>query len=857
MRRSAGSARRRGRSRTRASSTAPSCAREAPLLASRWSRSASSRARTRSTSCCSASGARWRGRDRRGRRLGRYDALADPELARELVELMRRQADVAGGEAMIEFRAVGAAAPARPRERAGRWARAVEHVGRLRRRADPEGYRRLEAGINPELELLRFLTERGFPNIAALAGWYAYRGRPMDATLGDRPALRRRRRRRLGARARRAAARPRGVPRPPAPARRGDGRDAHACSPPTRATRLRSRGAERRGARAADGDDRRGDRASLPRRCPTTPTLEPIAGRGEEVRERLRGLSHVGHVGKRDPHARRLPPRPGALGRRTTGWSSTSRASRRARSPSGGASARRCATSPGCCARSPTRVGAESCAASRSEAGRSGARGVPRRLPRTSSAPAPAGRTRRRAARVFELEKAVYELRYELNNRPDWVRSRGGIRAARGAASARRRSSASARDPHCLGAHPPNGGVVRAFRPDASGARRRPAVELERRTPAVRGCVGARCRSLRLEVATRTATRSRARSVRVPADARRARPPPRRRGPARAALRRLGAHVREATASSARLRGLGAERARGQRRRRLQRLGRPAAPDALARRVRDLGALRAGRRAGQRYKFEIAQADGKLQLKADPFAFATEVPPHDGVGRLPARVRVGRRRVDRRAGAPRSRYAGPMSIYEVHLGSWRRNPLEGNRSLTLPRARRRAGRLRGRPGLHARRAAAGDGAPVRGLVGLPGDGLLRADLALRPPGRLPRVRRPAAPARARRDPRLGAGALPARRLGARALRRHRALRARRPAPRRAPRLGHARLQLSAATRCGTSCSRTRSSGCASSTSTGCASTPSPRCSTSTTRARRASGCRTSSAAARTSTRSRS
>ena len=26
-------------------------------------------------------------------------------------------------------------------------------------------YRRLEAGLNPELELLRFLTERGFPNI--------------------------------------------------------------------------------------------------------------------------------------------------------------------------------------------------------------------------------------------------------------------------------------------------------------------------------------------------------------------------------------------------------------------------------------------------------------------------------------------------------------------------------------------------------------------------------------------------------------------------------------------------------------------------------------------------------------------
>jgi predicted trehalose synthase len=28
----------------------------------------------------------------------------------------------------------------------------------------------------------------------------------------------------------------------------------------------------------------------------------------------------------------------------------------------------------------------------------------------------------RRLLTVFELEKAVYELRYELDNRPDWVR---------------------------------------------------------------------------------------------------------------------------------------------------------------------------------------------------------------------------------------------------------------------------------------------------------------------------------------------------------------------------------------------------------------------------------------------------
>ena len=52
-----------------------------------------------------------------------------------------------------------------------------------------------------------------------------------------------------------------------------------------------------------------------------------------------------------------------------------------------------------------------------------------------------------------------------------------------------------------------------------------------------------------------------------------------------------------------------------------------------------------------------------------------------------------------------------------------------------------------------------------------------------------------APGRDRRHRRLGAGALPEGRTRPRALRRHGALRARGPAPRRAPGLGHARLQL--------------------------------------------------------------
>ena len=45
-------------------------------------------------------------------------------------------------------------------------------------------YRRLGPGPNPELEVLRFLTERGFEHIAALRGWYAHSGPLIDATLG-------------------------------------------------------------------------------------------------------------------------------------------------------------------------------------------------------------------------------------------------------------------------------------------------------------------------------------------------------------------------------------------------------------------------------------------------------------------------------------------------------------------------------------------------------------------------------------------------------------------------------------------------------------------------------------------------
>ena len=45
-------------------------------------------------------------------------------------------------------------------------------------------FRKLEPGVNPELEILRFLTYRGFSNIAPLHGWYEYEGQAFSATLG-------------------------------------------------------------------------------------------------------------------------------------------------------------------------------------------------------------------------------------------------------------------------------------------------------------------------------------------------------------------------------------------------------------------------------------------------------------------------------------------------------------------------------------------------------------------------------------------------------------------------------------------------------------------------------------------------
>jgi len=88
-----------------------------------------------------------------------------------------------------------------------------------------------------------------------------------------------------------------------------------------------------------------------------------------------------------------------------------------------------------------------------------------------------------------------------------------------------------------------------------------------------------------------------------------------------------------------------------------------------------------GVEAGARYKFELRTRDGRLRLKADPVAFQTEVPPANAsIVHQPGHVWQDEEWLARRAASDPLRE--PLAIYEVHLGSWRRNPLEGNRPLT-------------------------------------------------------------------------------------------------------------------------------------------------------------------------------
>src|SRR4051794_7202240 len=112
-----------------------------------------------------------------------YDGLTDPDLARELLKRMRDESVARAGGSTLTFRWMQGpdlnGADVRPM--------GVEQSNSSMVFGDElvlKTFRRLEPGVNPELELLRFLTTHGFESIAPLAGWYEYEGRLVDSTLG-------------------------------------------------------------------------------------------------------------------------------------------------------------------------------------------------------------------------------------------------------------------------------------------------------------------------------------------------------------------------------------------------------------------------------------------------------------------------------------------------------------------------------------------------------------------------------------------------------------------------------------------------------------------------------------------------
>ncbi|MGE5469521.1 MAG: 1,4-alpha-glucan branching protein GlgB [Bacteroidota bacterium] len=90
-----------------------------------------------------------------------------------------------------------------------------------------------------------------------------------------------------------------------------------------------------------------------------------------------------------------------------------------------------------------------------------------------------------------------------------------------------------------------------------------------------------------------------------------------------------------------------------------------------------------GMRHGAAYKYRLVSRHGVASDKGDPFAFAWECPPRTAsrVWHLDYQWGDDDWLARRRASQSPNALAAPMSIYEVHPGSWRRVPEEQNRFL--------------------------------------------------------------------------------------------------------------------------------------------------------------------------------
>ncbi len=113
------------------------------------------------------------------------DALSDPQEAVELLRRICEGAEIETEEGRFSFYSVEGLEPL-PDDIDARLM-GVEQSNTsivFDERQVLKLFRKLEPGINPELEMLRFLTRHGFPNIAPLLAWYEYEGHALSATLG-------------------------------------------------------------------------------------------------------------------------------------------------------------------------------------------------------------------------------------------------------------------------------------------------------------------------------------------------------------------------------------------------------------------------------------------------------------------------------------------------------------------------------------------------------------------------------------------------------------------------------------------------------------------------------------------------
>jgi maltokinase len=114
-----------------------------------------------------------------------FSALTEPRHVLNLLRLVLADADIETDHGHFAFRHVEGAY--RPTEDSMVRAMGAEQSNSsfvIDDRVSLKMIRRVESGISPELELLRFLTARGFAHIAPLEGWYEYEGSSLATTLG-------------------------------------------------------------------------------------------------------------------------------------------------------------------------------------------------------------------------------------------------------------------------------------------------------------------------------------------------------------------------------------------------------------------------------------------------------------------------------------------------------------------------------------------------------------------------------------------------------------------------------------------------------------------------------------------------